>query len=319
MREDKIHLNAAGNGIVGAGWANAISSTLITAGIDDEPWVFPKAMSVRTLLKEDTNYRVYTVQLPEGVQFSVIPPKAGVVHKSGKKPWLWRNIFYSSNTGQSIKTDLKLLEEGYYSVNVYGSVVGHPSGNKKIKAVYDYLTQEHGFAPTFSASAMSRGGFMVMRYANEYPEQIEGILMDNACSDGLSWPAGKEFAGEIEYAPGKRYIGNGSKASFEMYVREYEELNTLEEATEFLKTNSPIHQLEPLAKSGVPILSICGNTDHAVSYEENDARLESIYKELGGKIEVIVEEKGHRHGQVDPESKKRFYEFVRENTFRRPK
>ena len=313
-----IDLSARGNAVSGTTWFNSIIFPIVTAGTDTVPWVFPKSIAVRSVVKYAPSYHEYTIQIPGGGACTIIPPKDGVVHKSGKKPWLWRNIFYSSNTGQSIKTDLKLIDEGYYSVNVYGSVVGHPDGNKKVKRVYDYLTKELGFAPTFSASAMSRGGFMVIRYANEYPDHIEGILMDNACSNGLSWPAGKVFAGDLEYAPGKKYSGPGSKGSFELYLKEYTELNTLEEATEFLKTNSPLHQLKPLAESGVPILSICGDSDHAVPYEENDALLEQEYKKLGGKIEVIVEKKGHKHGQLDRSVKERFYEFVRENTFRTP-
>jgi lysophospholipase L1-like esterase len=314
-----VNVSARGNAVIGAKWFNAIEVPLLTADTDTEPWVFPKAISVRSVVKHAPAYRQYIVNIPGGGQCTIIPPRQGIVHKSGKKPWFWRNIFYSSNTGQSIKTDLKLIDEGYYSVNVYGSVVGHPRGNKRVKAVYDYLTKEHGFAPTFSASAMSRGGFMVIRYANEYPDQIEGILMDNACSNGLGWPAGKPYAGHIEYAPGKTYSGPGSKSSFELYVKEYEEFTTLEQATEFLKTNSPIHQLEPLAKSGVPILSICGSKDHAVIYEENDKILESTYKKLGGDIEVIIEDKGHKHGQIGRDVKNKFYEFVRKNTFRVPK
>ena len=86
-----------------------------------------------------------------------------------------------------------------------------------------------------------------------------------------------------------------------------------------MQKDSPIHQLEPLAKSGVPILSICGKNDHAVIYEENDKILEERYEALGGKITVIIEDKGHKHGQQTPEAKKAFLNFVRENTFRVPK
>lgn len=314
-----VDLSGRGNEIVGRNWFNAITYPLLTADTDTVPWAFPESISSRSVVQHAPSYLQYTIKIPGGGQCTIIPPKPGVVHKSGRRPWLWRNIFYSSNTGQSLKTDLKLIDEGYYSVNVYGSVVGHPKGNAKVKAVYDYLTREHSFAPTFSASAMSRGGFMVISYANEYPDHIESILMDNACSNGLGWPAGKKYAGHLEYAPGKKYSGPGSKGSFELYVKEYEELNTLEEATEFLAANSPIHQLEPLAKSGVPILSICGNKDHAVIYEENDAILEANYKRLGGPIEVFIEDKGHKHGQVSREVREEFYDFVRKNTFRVPK
>lgn len=314
-----IHLNKTGNIRVGSKWRSAIHEHLATEGTDVEPWAFPKHLCTRSIVKDNPSYYQYQFVIKNGISFSVIAPKPGVVHKSGKKPWMWRNIFYSSNTGKAINNDIPLIDEGYYAVNVYGSIVGHPNGNIKVKAVYDYLTKEHGFAPTFSASAMSRGGFMVMSFANQYPDLIEGILMDNACSNGLGWPAGKSYAGHLEYAPGKKYSGPGSKASFELYLSSYTQYKTLEEMTEYLRSNSPIHQLEPLAKSGVPILSICGSTDHAVIYEENDKILEERYKALGGPITVIIENKGHKHGQVTPEAKKAFLNFVRDNTFRVPK
>ena len=98
-----------------------------------------------------------------------------------------------------------------------------------------------------------------------------------------------------------------------MYLNAYDEFSTFPEAVEYLKTaGSPIHQLELLAKAGVPILSICGSDDHAVPYEENDAVLEKRYKALGGDITVIVEDKGHRHGTR--ENKKVLLDFIRKHT-----
>jgi len=313
-----IHLNAVGNTVVAKKWLYEINKDIITTGIPEDPWTFPKSVCVRSLVKDNNSYYEYFFDIKGVGSFSVIPPKPGVVHKSGKKPWMWRNIFYSGNTGKAISNDIPLIDEGFYVVNVYGNVTGHPSGNKRVKSVYDYLTKHHGFAPTFSASAMSRGGFMVMRFANEYPDLIEGILMDNACSDGLSWPAGVKYASNIEYAPGKYYGGNGSEASLALYLQFYTEHKTMEEMVDRLKWDSPIHQLAPLAKSGVKILSICGSQDHAVPYEENDLRLKQEYERLGGDITVIVEEKGHKHGQVTREARDAFLNFVRDNAFRVP-
>ena len=63
---------------------------------------------------------------------------------------------------------------------------------------------------------------------------------------------------------------------------------------EALKTKeNPIDLLEPLAKAGVPIITVCGNKDRAVPYEETTPFSSSAYKALGGKIRVIVENKGH--------------------------
>ena len=305
MRPDNLHPNAAGNAIMGEQWFEAIEGALLAEGTDQGEMLFPGS---RTFLEYNRNYHQYQFTVPNpatgrDVNVVIIPPK----EPAPGKPWLWRNIFYTSNTGQSIITDLELIDEGYHAVVVYGNVTGHPNGNANVKAVYDYLTKEHGFSKTFSASAMSRGGFMVFAYASAYPEQIESIFMDNACADALSWPAGNKHAGHLGYK------GPGSEASFQMYLNAYDEFSTFPEAVEYLKTaGSPIHQLEPLAKAGVPILSICGSDDHAVPYEENDAVLEKRYKALGGDITVIVEDKGHRHGTR--ENKNVLLDFIRKHT-----
>jgi pimeloyl-ACP methyl ester carboxylesterase len=53
-----------------------------------------------------------------------------------------------------------------------------------------------------------------------------------------------------------------------------------------------VDQLEPLAKAGVPIFHVCGSLDPWL--KENTRALEKRYRELGGKITVVVEEgQGH--------------------------
>ena len=300
MRPDNLHPNGTGNAIMGEQWLQAMEQALVTEGAEQPEMLFP---GVKTDFKGYDNYQmsIKDDSSSRDITFQIVAPEKA----APGKPWLWRNIFWTS-IGRFNDTDLKLVDEGYHVVVIYGDVTGHPQGNAKVKAVYDYVTTEHGFSKTFSAAAMSRGGFMVFTYASTYPEQIEGIFMDNACANALSWPAGKPYAGHLGYE------GPGSKASFQMYLEPYG-FASFEEAVEYFKTaGSPIHMLEPLAKAGVPILSICGSDDHAVPYEENDAVLEERYKKLGGDITVIVEEKGHRHGTTENVSA--VLDFIRKHT-----
>ena len=307
MNSDNFSPNGYGNSLIAEQWLNTINNELVLENTIQDPYIFPGTRSIISLFPDYVRYDFDV----DGVNVVVIPPD----EPAEGNPWMWRNIFYTSNTGQSMATDLTLIDEGYHVVVVYGSVVGHPDGNDNIKKVYDYLTTEHDFAPTFSASAMSRGNFMVFQYANEYPEHIESIYMDNAVVDGLSWPAGATYAGDIEYETGQYYSGPGSEASFQLYLDQYDEFDTFEGAVEYLKTDgSPIHLLEPLAEAGVPILSICGSSDHAVPYEENDARMKALYDELGGDMTVIVQDKGHSHGAKENEED--LLNFIRQNTFR---
>ncbi|MBC8325074.1 MAG: PDZ domain-containing protein [Verrucomicrobia subdivision 3 bacterium] len=228
--------------------------------------------------------------------FSVVCPKK----PAPGKPWLWRSLFWEAIRKVS-DADLKLVEEGYHVVLAHGDVAGHPSGNANIDAAYDLLTMEYGFSKKCSMASMSRGTLSLFRWASANPEKVDSIYVDNGVCNVLSWPAGK-------LVPGNKSIASGAPSSWANFKRKFG-YTTDEEA---LKTKeSPIDQLKPLAKAGVPILMVCGNKDTAVPYEENDAIMEQRYKALGGSIKVIVEDKGHSHGMKDPTP---VLKFIREHT-----
>jgi pimeloyl-ACP methyl ester carboxylesterase len=59
-----------------------------------------------------------------------------------------------------------------------------------------------------------------------------------------------------------------------------------------MSMTSMVEKLEPLAKASVPIIHVCGSLDPAIS--DNTRAVETKYKELGGKISVIVKDgQGH--------------------------
>ena len=228
--------------------------------------------------------------------FSVVCPK----EPAPGKPWLWRSPFWEAIRKVS-DSDLKLVDEGYHVVLAHGDVAGHPSGNANIDAAYELLTTEYGFSNKCSMSSMSRGTLSLFRWASANPEKVDSIYVDNGVCNVLSWPAGK-------LVPGSGSMASGAPSSWADFKRKFG-YETDEEA---IKTKeSPIDQLEPLAKAGVPILMVCGNKDTAVPYEENDAIMEQRYKALGGSIKVIVENKGHSHGMNDPTP---VLEFIRKHT-----
>lgn len=248
---------------------------------------------------EKTDFRGYDrydrIKTSAG-HFSIVCPK----EPAPGKPWLWRSLFWEAIKKVS-NADLKLVDEGYHVVLVHGDVAGHPKGNANISAAYDLLTTQYGFSKKCSMSSMSRGTLSLFRWATENPEKVSSIYVDNGVCNLLSWPAGK-------IVPGNNSIANGAPSSWADFKRKFG-YATDEEA---LKTKeSPIDLLGPLAKAGVPILMVCGDSDPAVPYEENDALMEQRYKALGGDITVIVEKKGHSHGMKDPTP---VLEFIRKHT-----
>lgn len=241
-------------------------------------------------------YDCYKFKLEGSVEVKIIAPQSA----AKGTPWLWRSLFWEG-VHKFNETDLKLVDEGYHIVLVHGDVAGHPRGNKNIDLAYDFLTKEHGFSKTVSMASMSRGTLSLFRWATENPEKVESIYVDNGVCNVLSWPAGKRVPGNDSKGSGNPKSWNNFKKTFG-YSTDEEALKTKE---------SPIYLLEPLAKAGVPILLVCGDTDDAVPYEENDALMEQRYKALGGAITVIVESKGHTHGMDDPTP---VLEFIKKHT-----
>ena len=69
----------------------------------------------------------------------------------------------------------------------------------------------------------------------------------------------------------------------------------------------PIDNLAPLAKAGVPILHDCGSLDPWL--KDNTRVVEKRYKELGGKITVLVTE-GEGHFPVSRKDPKPVVDFI---------
>ena len=70
---------------------------------------------------------------------------------------------------------------------------------------------------------------------------------------------------------------------------------------------SPLDNLAPLAKAGVPLLHVCGSLDPDLKDQTRVA--ERRYKDLGGKITVMVKE-GEGHYPLAPRDPKPVVEFI---------
>jgi len=132
---------------------------------------------------------------------------------------------------------------------------------------------------------MSRGGLIVYNWASANPEKVACIYADNPVCDFKSWPGGRgNSAGGVR----------AWQACLEAYGL------TEEEAMRF--SGNPVDTLEPLARSVVPILHVCGTADTIVPMAENSDIVEARYKKLGGKITVIRKAgvDHHPHSLKDP-------------------
>ncbi len=241
----------------------------------------------------------YTFKVND-VQLSVVCPQKA----APGKPWLWRSMFWGGTkdaTRRVTLMDLELVKQGYHVVIRPGDASGHPRGNASIDVAWDYLTKQHGFARKVSMGSMSRETLALFRWASSNPDKVASIYVDNGVCSVKSWPGGR-------LVPGTGSSADGAPKSWELLKKTYGFASN-EEA--LAAKVSPIDWLDPLAKAGVPILLCSGTKDSTVPYEENAAILMKRYKELGGNVKVILEEKDHHpHGL---ENSAPVIEFIKKN------
>ncbi len=207
----------------------------------------------------------------------VLPKKA-----APGRPWIWRTEFFETEP----QGDLALLEQGWHVAyvniqNMYGS----PAAIDAMDNFYAQVVKEYHLAPKVVLEGFSRGGLFAFNWAARNPSQVACIYVDAPVLDFKSWPAGK----------GK---GQGSPQDWQRLLSIY----GLTEEQALVYPLNPVDNLKPLAAAKIPILSVCGDSDKAVPYEENTQLAETRYKALGGVFQVIMKPGGdhHPHSLKDP-------------------
>ena len=198
------------------------------------------------------------------------------------KPWIWRTEFF----GHEPQGDLALLGRGFHVAYIdMQDMYGAPVSMKHMDAFYLHLTTAHGLAGKTVLEGFSRGGLFAFNWAALHPDQVAAMYVDAPVCDFKSWPGGKG-------------TGTGSPADWQKLLKAY----GMTEAEAMAWDKNPADNLAPLAKAGIPILSIIGDADEGVPPKENTDLVEERYKKLGGSIEVIRKPGGkhHPHSLPDP-------------------
>lgn len=198
------------------------------------------------------------------------------------KPWIWRTEFFNHEP----QADIALLGQGWHVAYFKVSdLYGAPAAIDLMAQYYAAVTKEYGLAQRAVLEGFSRGGLYAVNFAATHPEKIAALYLDAPVLDLRSWPGGK-------------MTGKGDARCWAQALQVYG--LTEDQLADF--KGSPIDRLAPLAKAGIPILSVVGDADKVVPVAENTAILEERYKALGGKVEVIHKPgvDHHPHSLKDP-------------------
>lgn len=263
---DKCHPNAQGAAVM----AGIISQTLTGQEppvVHDPAQPFPGRVSE---WEGGTRYDfVY-----DGRAAIVVRPK----NPAPGNPWIWRPAFF----GAFATLDKALLERGWHIAycdltHLYGSPRSVQLGTR----FWQFMHEECGLAAKVVVEGLSRGGYFAFNWAAANPDKVACLYVDAPVCDLTSWPGRKQPE-----------LWNG-------FLKEWG-VDDSEVDSSF--RGNALQQLPALAKAGIPIIGVCGDSDTTVPYEENFRPVRDAYEQMGGTVKTIVKPgcDHHPHSLDDP-------------------
>lgn len=198
----------------------------------------------------------------------IIPPSKPPA--DGPTPWVW---YAPTLPGLPATSENWMFERfGAAGIAVAGIDVGEsfgsPRGREQFTSLYRELSEKRGFSKKPVLLGRSRGGLMVLNWAAENSDKVGGFAGIYPVCNLNSYPGLPQASGAYK-------------------------LNAAE-LQDKLNEHNPLERLAGLAKAKVPLFAIHGDIDKVVPLEANSGAVEQRYKELGGKMQLIIPQgQGH--------------------------
>jgi pimeloyl-ACP methyl ester carboxylesterase len=201
--------------------------------------------------------------------FVLLPPAAG---RTNPQPW----IFYAPTLPGYPDEAERWMHEQFLAAGVavagidIGEAYGSPKGRALFDALYRELTERRGFAPKPCLFGRSRGGLWTSSWAIANPSRVAGLIGVYPVFDFRTYPGITNAAPAYGLAPS------------ELAAR----------AAEL----DPIERIGVLAKAGIPVTLLHGNTDQVVPIKQNSEEFVRRYREAGvGSLArlIVIEGQGH--------------------------
>lgn len=245
---DKVHPDPVG--------AHKMAATLYKALTGKETGHTQQAFPGKKSTWNDCDRYDFTMNGRDAI---VVAPKQA----AKGNPWIWRPAFFDAFPS----VDKALLEKGFHVVyydltHLYGSTRAMRLGTE----FYQNMIRQYQLSPKVTVEGFSRGGLFALNWAAKNPEKVACLYLDAPVCDVFSWPGRKE------------------KGLWSDVLKEWE--LTDEQMSSF--EGNPIDQLDALVQAGIPIISVCGDSDQVVPFKENMDVVRSRYVAKGGSVTLIL-------------------------------
>jgi len=188
------------------------------------------------------------------------------------KPWVWYAPTLKSYPHHSQQFYFEQFLKHGIAVAGYdlGEVRGAPESSAQFTVFYDAMVAK-GYSAMPVLLGQSRGGLMMLCWAFRNPDKVGAFAGIYPVCNIANWPLQRSKHSVLaDYGMSKEEI-----------LANLDQLN-------------PVVNLDGLAKAGVPMFIIHGDSDRVVPYRDNSALIKTAYEKAGGEIEVkMVPGKGH--------------------------
>jgi pimeloyl-ACP methyl ester carboxylesterase len=198
----------------------------------------------------------------DGGRGFVIAPTAPAA--DGTKPWLWYAPTLNAHPGKELTwLFTRLLAQGFFVAGAdVGETYGNPAARRGFDRFYRHVTRTFGLDAKACLFAQSRGGLNHYHFAAAHPERVRCIAGIYPVADLRSYPTLARAAPVYGL--------------------------TADELSATLGEHNPIEQLAPIARAGIPILHLHGDSDRLVPLGANSGALAARYRTLGGRMRLVI-------------------------------
>ena len=202
----------------------------------------------------------------------VVPQKA-----APGNPWIWRPAFFAAFPSVDIALLAKGFHVAYYDLtHLYGS----PHAVKLGTEFCNYMRDFYQLSSKVTVEGFSRGGFFAFNWAAQNTDRVACLYVDAPLCDLFLWP------------------GRDNKKLWNDVLKEW----NLKDNQMTEDKGKSIYRLKALAEANIPIISVCGDSDEAVPFEQHMNIIRKRYLELGVTVRVITKLGcgHHPHSLTDP-------------------
>ncbi len=245
-----------------------------------------KKIATRRDIMTEKSYEISTIFGFECINFKFENKNARIILPNTEKNGRW--VIKTEYADAFMDTEIELLNRGYCCAFIENdSRWGVKADIERKQRFIEFIIKEYNLNNKCALVGMSCGGLMAIKQAVYKSDNICCLYLDAPVLNYMSCPCG---FGVGEALGGGAFIG---EILNDLNMKSISEL--------LIYRDAPMHNIEKLIETKIPIILVAGDSDKVVPYCENGIMLSNEYKNTDIPFYVYIKEgcDHHPHGHTD--------------------